>query len=95
MIGRATLGNPWLLSRILYFLENGEMLSPVTEEEKIRVLKEHFELLLAEKGEYTATREIRKFIAWYVKGLPDSRRYKEKMNSIDSIESFYNIFEQK
>lgn len=92
MIGRATLGNPWIFNRIQHFLETGEKLPIVSNEEKIRVLKEHFKLLLEEKGEYTATREIRKFVAWYVKGMPDSRKFKEKMNQIESVDSFFSIF---
>ena len=70
----------------------GEKLPPISDEEKFNVLKEHFELLLAEKGEYTATREIRKFVAWYVKGMPDAKRFKEKMNTINTVQDFYNIF---
>ena len=93
MIGRASLGNPWLIKRIDYFLETGEKLPIVPDEEKLRVLQEHFELLLKEKGEYTATREIRKFVAWYVKGMSDARRFKEKMNTIETKEDFYKIFE--
>ncbi len=92
MIGRASLGNPWIFMRIARFLETGEKLPEISDEEKLRVLKEHFELLLEEKGEYTATREIRKFVAWYVKGMKDARRFKEKMNTIDSVKSFYDIF---
>ncbi len=92
MIGRASLGNPWIFNRIINFLETGQKLPEISNEEKIKVLKEHFELLLEEKGEYTATREIRKFVAWYVKGMPDARRFKEKMNTINSIQDFYNIF---
>lgn len=92
MIGRASLGNPWVIKRIKHFLETGDKLPIVSDEEKIRVLKEHFELLLEEKGEYTATREIRKFVAWYVKGMPDARRFKEKMNTIETKEDFYKIF---
>ena len=92
MIGRASLGNPWIFDRISKFLETGEKIEPVSDEEKLNVLKEHFELLLKEKGEYTATREIRKFVVWYVKGMPDARRFKEKMNTINSVEDFYNIF---
>jgi len=93
MIGRATLGNPWIIKRIKHFLETGEKLSIVSDEEKLRVLQEHFELLLEEKGEYTATREIRKFVAWYVKGMTDARRFKEKMNTIETKEDFYKIFD--
>ena len=92
MIGRASLGNPWIFNRISYFLKNGKKLPDITNDEKINVLKEHFELLLEEKGEYTATREIRKFVAWYVKGMKDCKHFKEKMNTINSIDDFYNIF---
>ena len=63
----------------------------VSNEEKIQVLREHFELLLENKGEYTATREIRKFLAWYVKGMPNARVFKEKINEITSVQSFYDI----
>ncbi len=65
----------------------------ISNEEKIQVLKEHFELLLEDKGEYTATREIRKFLAWYVKGMPNAHIFKEKINTISSRQSFYDIFE--
>ena len=92
MIGRATLGNPWIFKSIEHFLKTGEKLQNISNEEKIKVLKEHFELILQEKGEYTATREIRKFVAWYIKGMPDCKRIKEKMNTIESAKSFYNIF---
>ena len=64
----------------------------ISNEEKLEVLKEHFEILLKDKGEYTATREIRKFISWYVKGMPNAHKFKEKINMIDSKESFYNLF---
>ena len=93
MIGRGSLGNPWIFSRVFQFLATGEKLPIISNEDKIKVLKEHFELLLEEKGEYTATREIRKIVAWYVKGMPDARRFKEKMNTIETKESFYEIFE--
>ena len=93
MIGRGCLGNPWIFDRIKYYLENGEKLETVSDEEKIRVLKEHFELLLKYKGEYTATREIRKNIAWYVKGMPNASRFKANINLIDSKEKFYEIID--
>ena len=91
MIGRASLGNPWIFKNIKYFLENGENAEEISNQEKINVLKEHFELLLQYKGEYTATREIRKFISWYVKGMPNARNYKEKVNIIDTKEDFYKV----
>ena len=47
-------------------------------------MTEHFNLLLEEKGEYTATREIRKHVAWYVKGLPNATAMRQKINTIDT-----------
>ena len=52
MIGRAALGNPWIFKNIRYFLENGMDAEEVSNQEKLDVLKEHFELLLKYKGEY-------------------------------------------
>lgn len=92
MIGRGTLGNPWIFKRIAHFLETGEKMEPPTNEERLEVLKEHFELLCEEKGEYTATREIRKFISWYVKGMPNAHKFKENINLIDSKKNFYKLF---
>ena len=91
MIGRAALGNPWIFENIKYFLENGKEKYEPKIEEKINVLKEHFELILKYKGEYVATREIRKFISWYVKGMENAKKIKENLNQINSKKDFYKI----
>ena len=88
MIGRASLGNPWIFDRIKFFLETGKKMSEVSNREKLKVIMEHFNLLLEEKGEYTATREIRKHIAWYVKGMPDATKLREKINRVETREDF-------
>ena len=51
-------------------------------------------LLLKEKGEYTATREIRKHIAWYVKGLPNATVIRDKINSVESEFDFKKILKE-
>ncbi len=91
MIGRAALGNPWIFKQIQDYLENGQKAKEITSEEKFQVIQEHFELLLKEKGEYTATREIRKHIAWYVKGMKNATILKNAVNQIESKEEFYKI----
>ena len=104
MIGRAALGNPWIFKKIIYFLEHGEKMPEPSNEEKYNVIKEHFELLLKYKGEYTATREIRKHIGWYVKGMPNASEFRDKINKVesekdfsssvrDSTESLFNSFD--
>lgn len=91
MIGRACLGNPWIFKKIAYFLETGEKLPDISSEEKRNVMFEHFKLLLDEKGEYVATREIRKHVAWYVKGMPNATSIREKINTVETAEKFFEI----
>lgn len=94
MIGRASLGNPWIFKEIAHYLETGEKLLEISSEEKYKVILEHFDLLLKEKGEYTATREIRKHIAWYVKGMPNATVIRDKINSVESESDFKNILKE-
>jgi len=88
MIGRGALGNPWIFREIKEYIENGTIPN-ITKEEKLNVLKEHFKLLLDLKGEYVATREIRKFVAWYVKGMENATALRIRINQIESQEDFY------
>lgn len=94
MIGRGALGNPWIFKQIEHYLNTGEKLAPISKEEKHKVILEHFELLLKEKGEYTATREIRKHISWYVKGMPNATAIRDKINSVETQKEFIEILEQ-
>ena len=94
MIGRGALGNPWIFKKIAYFLENGEKLLEISNQEKYNVILEHYDLLEEEKGEYTATREIRKHIAWYVKGLPNASIIRDKINAVQSTEEFKEILKE-
>ena len=91
MIGRGTLGNPWIFSQIEYYLEHGKKKEEISLDEKYNVILEHFNLLLEEKGEYTATREIRKHIAWYVKGLKSASEIRNEINKVESKEEFFDI----
>ena len=91
MIGRGALGNPWIFSQIEYYLEHGKKKEEISLDEKYNVILEHFNLLLEEKGEYTATREIRKHIAWYVKGLKSASEIRNEINKVESKEEFFDI----
>lgn len=94
MIGRGALGNPWIFRQINDYLQKGKSPQEVLASEKFHVIKEHFELLLEEKGEYTATREIRKHIAWYVKGMKNATVIREKINRVESKDTFEKILRE-
>ena len=93
MIGRGTFGNPWIFERIKYYLETGEKLPLVTNEEKLRVIKEQIQLELDNKPEVTAIREMRKHIAWYTKNMPNSSEFRCEINKIEDKEQLMKIVE--
>lgn len=94
MIGRATLGNPWIFKHIINYLEEDEILKTETNSEKLDTIKRHFLMLLEEKGEYTAVREIRKHVAWYVKNMTDASRFKCLINQVETKEDFLEKVEE-
>lgn len=79
MIGRGALGNPWMLYRTVHYLTRGELLPEPTPREKIRIAMLHMDRLVNLKGEGQAVREMRKHLAWYLKGLPDAARVKNEI----------------
>lgn len=83
MLGRATLGNPWIIAGIKNELNN-EVAHIPNNEEKLKTIKEHIDLEIAEKGEYIGIREMRKHISWYIKNLKDSSKVREKINTLES-----------
>lgn len=94
MIGRASLGNPWIFSRIITYLEAG-VLSPLpTLEEKLATALKHLELVVADKGEYIGIREMRKQLAWYTKGLPSAARLRERIFLLGSVEEAKKLFKE-
>lgn len=97
MVGRGTLGNPWLIGQIVSKLGGNEVKNP-TNEEKLDIIKKHFELEIQDKGEYVGIREMRKHISWYLKNLKDSSKIREKINVLetkqevlDCLEGYFSI----
>jgi nifR3 family TIM-barrel protein len=98
MIGRGVLGNPWLIKECVEYLENGTEPKEVTYEDKINMMRRHYQLLKEDKGEITASLEIRTFILYYLKGIKGSKEIKNKICQTKSSEEIFEIldkFEQK
>ena len=79
MIGRGVLGNPWLIASCVSYLESGSILPAPTFEERIDLCLKHLDNLEQLKNEHLAVLEIRSHVAWYLKGLPNSKEIKEKI----------------
>lgn len=86
MVGRAARGNPWIFRQIDDYLSKGIMPAPVPKEEIRRTILEHAKLMTEYKGEYIAVREMRKHVSWYTAGMPDSARFRGKINEMETME---------
>lgn len=82
MIARGALGNPWIFREALALWEGRPIPPPPDLQEKTEIILKHFNLLLEEKGEYAAVREMRKHAGWYFKGIPGSARLRRQLNTI-------------
>lgn len=79
MAGRGAQGNPWLFKRINHYIKTGIMLPEPELEEKKQMILRHLDMLVAYKGEHTGVREMRKHIAWYIKGCRNSSQIKDRI----------------
>ena len=80
MIGRGAQGNPWIFKRTVHYLKTGELLPEPTAEERVEKALRHAQMLIDYKGEYIGIREMRKHMAWYMKGLPGVAELRGKLN---------------
>ena len=96
MIGRALLGNPWLLNATHQYLVNSEELPQPTVLQIKEMLLKHIRLLVEYYGEKGGMAISRKHVSWYVKGLYEAKAFREqytKLNeltaAVDLIENFF------
>lgn len=86
MVGRAARGNPWIFRQIRDYLETGILPEKPDFEEVRKMMLRHAKIQLEYKGEYTGIREMRKHVAWYTAGYPNSARLRAKINEVESYE---------
>jgi len=91
MIGRGALGNPWIFSRTIHYMETGSVPPLPPPEERLRHLLKFAVSLADLQGEYRACREIRKFVKWYTKGMPHAKEMRQAAVQVESLEELENI----
>ena len=91
MIGRAARGNPWIFGQIKEYLETG-VVPEKPDLSKVReMMLRHARMQLEYKGEYTGIREMRKHVAWYTAGYPNSAKLRAKINEVETYEELVNL----
>lgn len=94
MLARGARGNPWLFSAIKRYLKTGELMKKPDMEELIAMIIRHGQLQLAFKGEYLGIREMRKHVAWYTAGYPESAALRRQVNGAETMEELVGLLEK-
>lgn len=91
MVGRAALGNPWVIQQMVAYVENGIELADPTYEERIEQCLKHAQELIEFEGERLAIREMRGHAPWYIKGVKSSSYVKNQLSKIETYQQLEEI----
>ena len=94
MIGRASIGYPWIFNEIKNFLKTGTHLSPPTIEDRVNVCRMHLSKSVEWKGNVVGIFEMRRHYTNYFKGLDHFKDYRMRLVTADSADSVNSILEE-
>jgi nifR3 family TIM-barrel protein len=94
MLGRATLGNPWLISQIRDLMEGREARPLPEPGDRLRFAIEHYETMVEELGEARAVPQMRKHVALYLKGIPGAAMLRERIMRIEGAAETIGVIEE-
>lgn len=92
MVGRATLGNPWIFSQINAYLENPNVKIHTPDlEERLGVMIEHIGKMVEYKGEHMAMLQARKLVVGYFKGMKGAAALRNEAGKIKTLDDLYEL----
>ena len=94
MIGRAAFGDPWVFRRARAFRDRGERLPTPSASDRLQAGLRHLALVERAIGAARAAREMRKHVAWYIKGLPHSARVREQVNRTRTVDEMAGLLRE-
>ena len=94
MIGRASIGYPWVFNEIKHYLETGEKLAGPDLEERINVTKKHLDFSVKWKGEKQGILEMRRHYTNYFRGMPNFKPYRTRMVTVDTYQEVSAVLEE-
>ena len=94
MIGRASIGYPWIFNEIKDYLSTGRLRPPPSVEERIQVLKRHLDFSIKWKGDRLGILEMRRHYKNYFKGIPHMKEFRIKLQTCNYIEGIHQIIEE-
>ena len=94
MIARGSLGNPWLIKECVDYLDRGILPKEVSINEKINMMKKHYQMLVKDTNQRQALLEMRTHFLWYLKGIPNGKEIKVKICQSKTKEEVMNIIKE-
>jgi nifR3 family TIM-barrel protein len=94
MIGRATVGRPWIFREIKEYMNNGNLLPEPLLSEKVALAKDHFQKSLDVKGERVGIYEMRRHFSNYFKGLPNFKDLRLKLLTTMDIQEIFTLLDE-
>jgi tRNA-dihydrouridine synthase B len=91
MIGRAALAAPWIFRDAWAYLSTGQLPKPLSLEQKIQTIRDHFRLMCQVRGEKSAVIGFRQRITWYAKQLTPSKKLRVGMVNVHTAEDFERL----
>ena len=95
MVARGARGNPWIFRRIVSYLETGVVPPDPSKEEVKDMIFRHAAMMMEQKGELAAMREMRKHVAWYTAGYPHSAALRREINEVETLEGLKELVREK
>ncbi len=94
MIGRGSIGNPWIFNQIKHYLDTGEHLPEPIIREKVNMCRRHLDMSVAWKGEYVGIREMRRHYPAYFKGVPGIKPMRMVLVSSPELLEIYDTLDK-
>ena len=93
MIGRASIGYPWIFREIKHYFKTGEILPPPTVAERVAAAKQHFNHSVEWKGLTLGILEMRRHYTNYFRGFPHIKPYRTKLVTSHNPEEIMEVFD--
>lgn len=93
MIGRASIGYPWIFNEVKHFMKTGEHLTPPSVADRVAIAKEHLQMSVAWKGEGLGIAEMKRHYSNYFKGIAHMKEYRMKLVTSFNLQEIYDTLD--
>lgn len=94
IIARGSFGNPWIFQDMIRFCKNGSIGETPSVGARVKVMKEHMDLLMLHYGEKRGLSVFRKFVIWYTRGVEKTRVLRDRAFRAEGVEEMYKIIDE-